>query len=102
MENISADINKRFSRKPPKGIHSGLHAFIDEIRKEYGETATKGKGSFGFYLGMLKRFDLGELYRIRAEIQQSGAHTPKKLFWWKIGQEMKRKREGLSRGKVDK
>ena len=77
-----------------KGIHSALHQLVDELRKEFGETATKGKGSFSYYLGFLKRLGMQEAYRIRAEIRQSKAHTPKKLFWWMVGQELKKRKKG--------
>lgn len=102
MDGLDNTLKRIQNRKPLKGIHSALHQLIAELRKEFGETATKGKGSFGFYLGMLGRFSVQELYQIRAEIRQSGAHTPKKLFWWRIGQEMKRKRKNLSRAENPK
>ncbi len=80
-------------KQEAKGIHSALHQFVAELRKEFGETATKGVGSFSYYLGFIKRLGLSEAYRIRAEIKQSEAHTPKKLFWWKVGQELKKRKE---------
>ena len=81
------------AKKEVKGIHSALHLFVDDLRKEFGETATKGVGSFSYYLGFIKRLGVGKAYQIMAEIRQSGAHTPKKLFWWRIGQELKKRRE---------
>lgn len=84
--------------KPVQGIHSALHLFVDEIRKEYGETAKKGKGSFSYYLGFVKRIGLQRAYQIRAEIKSGGARAPKKLFWWHIGQEQKRLKGVNKRG----
>lgn len=81
------------TKKEAKGIHSALHQFVAELRKDFGETAVKGVGSFSYYLGFIKRLGLQEAYRIRAEIKQSAAHTPKKLFWWHVGQELKKRRE---------
>jgi len=92
---------KSLTKEPVKGIHSELHNFIYETRKEYGETAKKGKGSFGFYLGFIKRLGLQEAYRIRAEVKQSNAKDHKKLFWWKVGQELRRKKSKSSAVKGD-
>lgn len=95
VKKISVD---KFSFKMPvktraKGIHSALHQLVDELRTEFGETATKGVGSFSYYLGFIKRLGMQETYRIRAEVRQSEAHTPKKLFWWHVGQELKKRKE---------
>ena len=48
-------LENRIRRKVNTRIHSELHELVDKARKDFGETATKGKGSFGFYLRMLKR-----------------------------------------------
>ena len=69
---------------PLKGLHSELHLLVSDLRKEYNETATKGPGSFGFYLGCIKRLGVQTAYRFHSEIKDSGAKTPGKLFWWKF------------------
>jgi len=89
-ERIS-DIAARFSvptkRRP--GIHSPLHDLVDELRREYGETAKNGKGSFGFYLGILKRLGPERVRQIKAEVDQSDPSDRKRLFWWHVGQRLK-------------
>lgn len=60
-------------------LHSELHAFIDETRKEWGDTLP-----FGRWLGLLKGIPLSTLYQIRGSIRDSNAQTPAKLFFWKI------------------
>lgn len=74
--------------KPKKvaGIHSQMHWLVDEMRKTFGETAKKGKGSFGFYLGMLNRIGFQEAYRLYKEVTDEPCQTPVKLFWWKYSQ----------------
>lgn len=89
LDKVFSTSFKTLSVKVSGGIHSELHALVKELREEFGETATKGVGSFGYYLGILKRIDIQKLYRIRAEIKQGNGHTPKKLFWWHVGKEMK-------------
>lgn len=77
-------------RKPPKGIHSELHEVVDELRKEFGETATKGKGSFGFYLRLLKPVGVHVIRVWLGDIRDSPKlNTPTakcKVFWWKYKQ----------------
>ena len=85
------DIAARF-RVPAKqrpGIHSPLHDLVDELRREYGETAKIGKGSFGFYLGILKRLGPERVRRIKAEVDQSDPSDRKRLFWWHVGKTLK-------------
>ncbi len=84
-------LDKYTKKKPQRGIHSELHSIVNELRIEFHETAKKGVGSFGYYLGLLKRVPLTEIYRIRAEIRQSKVDNAKKLFWWHIGQLTKKK-----------
>ena len=71
----------------PKGIHSELHEVIAKMRKDFGETATKGVGSFGFYLGLLKNVPLTNIYRWLADAEgRPSINTPTKKaknFWWK-------------------
>lgn len=83
MELIGEHLRNIAKRKPAR-IHSAIHAFIDEVRQEYGETNAKGVGSFGFYLGQLKTIPIQKLYEIRSEIRQSKAREPRLLFWWKV------------------
>lgn len=73
-------------KKPHKNIHSELHEFIAETRKDFGDTATKGVGSFGFYLRVLKKVPLSTLYIIRGSVRDSNAREKAKLFFWKIKQ----------------
>lgn len=77
-------------KAPPKGIHSELHELVAKMRRDFGETAKTGKGSFGFYLGILKRVPLFTIYRWLAEIKDSpNLTTPEarcKIFWWKYKQ----------------
>ena len=76
--------------KPKRGIHSELHEFVDKIRTDFGETATKGKGSFGFYLRLLKKVPISTLYMWLGDIKDSPKlNTPLarcKIFWWKYKQ----------------
>lgn len=98
MKTVGSAMQVIFHRKaPPKGIHSELHGLIDELRKEFGETATKGVGSFGFYLGKLKSLGTHFIYQTRSEIRQSNAREPKKLFWWKVGKALKERREAAKK-----
>jgi len=71
-------------------IHSERHEVIDKMRQYFGETAVKGKGSFGFYLRMLEPIPLSIIYMWLAEIKDSPKlDTPiarAKIFWWKFKQ----------------
>jgi len=70
-----------------KRIHSELHELIDKMRKDFGETATKGVGSFSYYIGMLKHVPPSTIYTWLADIKDSPKlNTPlarAKVFWWK-------------------
>lgn len=79
----------KVERKAVHGIHSELHALVDETRKMFGETATKGRGSFGYYLGFFKKVGIDRVRVFLAEVKQ--ANTPQKLFWWKMGDYLKNK-----------
>lgn len=78
------------TRKPNHRIHSELHELVARIRKDFGETATKGKGSFGYYLRLLKPVPMFLLYQWVADIKQSRNLTTSiarcKVFWWKYKQ----------------
>jgi hypothetical protein len=73
----------KYEPEPSKNIHSSLHLLVKDIRKEFGETAKKGKGSFSFYLGFFKR--IGE-QRVREIWSQTKlAKAGKRYFWSIIG-----------------
>jgi len=80
------DLLKRTPRKPKAGIHTELHEIVDRLRTDFGETETKGKGSFGFYLRLLKPVPTSVLYRWIGDIKDSPKlNTPiarAKVFWW--------------------
>lgn len=81
------------ARTPTPGLHSDLHLVIDELRKEFGEVAKKGPGSFGFYLAKLKPLGAAEvrlLYRLMRESYKP--RDPKRFFWWLVGQELSKRK----------
>ncbi len=85
------------ARKPklPKGINTELQEFVNETRKEFGETAKKGAGSFSYYMGFCKRLSMFELYRIRANIRDSrNVQTPGRLFIWAVNKRVKELKGG--------
>ncbi len=69
-------------------LHSEKHYLVSEIRNYFGESAKKGKGSFGFYLGFFNRVPKHIIYQYWSEVRGSRKSIPdqQKLFWWKIGQ----------------
>ncbi len=75
-------------------IHTELHALVSEIRNGFGETAKKGRGSFGFYLGFFKRAGVQSVRRLYAELKDQHGTVPKRLFWWSLARQL--------RGGVDK
>ena len=83
MENALA---RATTPKKRKGIHSELHQVIAQMRRDFDETAKKGVGSFGFYLGILKNVPLTNIYRWLGDIESSkNLNTPTqkaKVFWW--------------------
>jgi len=76
--------------KQVRGIHTELQDLVAQLRREYGETAKKGKGSFGFYMGFLKRFNISEVYSMRKVA--STAKNPAKTFWWMVGDRLKKRK----------
>ena len=72
----TGQLKKRLNRPHRPGIHSELHDLVDKMRKDFGETAKYGVGSFAYYLGMLKRVPNSTIYRWLAEIKDSP-----KLIW---------------------
>lgn len=62
--------------KPPRGIHSDIHALAKEI-SEYCREPKK----FALYLGIIKRIGKNKAYQIFSEIKQSKTiKSPGKLF----------------------
>ena len=88
VKSIGEVIVNRSLWKPKRGLHSELHDLVDQLRTEYGETATRGVGSFSYYLGMLKPFTVSFIYGVRSQAKE--ARTPKKLFFWLVGQARKK------------
>ncbi len=87
MEDIKLSLKQGKQRRNPH-LHSELHLLVDETRILFKETAKKGKGSFGFYLGFFKRVGITKVRQILAEIKESKDPNSVKLFWWKIKQEL--------------
>lgn len=76
--------------KKAKTIHSELHAFIDSIRMEFGDSQVKkGIGSFGFYLGLVKGVSMTRLHQLKAEAKEG--NCPRKLFVWLVRKERSNK-----------
>ncbi len=89
MEELKKTLSEIKHQRNPH-LHSELHLLVDEVRQRFGETATKGVGSFSFYLGFFKRLGVAKVRRILAEVIQAEVDHPEKLFWWKVKQELKR------------
>ena len=96
IETIGSIISSQ-SQKRKSTLHSEKHYMVDEIRNYFGETTKKGKGSFGFYLGFFNRVPKKVIYQYWAEVKQSGKpiKDQQKLFWWKIGQYLKKVRGSI-------
>ncbi len=84
---LSVPKNKKTS------LYSEKHYLVDEIRNYFGETSKKGIGSFSFYLGFFKKIPKSTIYQYWSEVKESRKPTKdqQKLFWWKIGQYIKKK-----------
>jgi|SRR5690554_1155167 len=98
MDEIQKHLGKYQAIERNKNMHSELHAMVDEARMLFGETATKGKGSFAFYLGFFKRLGKDTVYRLLSEVKDSPTNTKGKLFWWMVKEEFK-KRKGADEKK---
>lgn len=72
-------------------ITSPLHLLVNDIRKDLGETATKGVGSFGFYIGFFKRVGEQNVRVAWSEVKEHSGMSKRKLFWWKMGQMSRKK-----------
>jgi len=90
MEDLNLSLSEIKQRKNPH-LHSELHLLVDEARILFKETAKKGPGSFGFYLGFFKRLGINKVKQLLAEIKESKDPNSVKLFWWKVKQELSRK-----------
>lgn len=80
MEGIKNIIKKRSGNKN-KNIHSETHYWADVISSEFHE-----RRRFAMYLGIIKKIGIKEAKKIFAEVKQSNAKNPAKLFVWKTGQ----------------
>lgn len=60
-------------------LHTEVHEFIDETRKEFEDALP-----FGRWLAACKGFTLFELRDVRAWVRGSKAKAPAKLFFWKL------------------
>ena len=80
--------------RPPENVPKArkvneMQALVHEVRTQFGETAKHGIGSFGYYMRFFKRVGLD---RVRIFLSETkGKDTPKKLFWWLIGDYLKNK-----------
>lgn len=72
-------VKKPIVRK--RGLHSKDHLLADELAKYFREPK-----KFAMYLGVIKRIGFATALRILGEIKESRAHTPHKLFMWKVKQ----------------
>ena len=79
MEGLKNILKKRTGAKN-KNIHSEAHYWADVISSAFGE-----RKRFAMYLGVIKRIGIKEAQKIFAEVKQSNANNPGKLFVWKAG-----------------
>lgn len=77
MEGIKKIIKQKFPARN-KNIHSEIHYWADTISRAFGE-----RKKFALYLGVIKRIGIEETKRIFAEIRDTKANNPAKLFLWK-------------------
>ena len=90
MDDLKTTLSKHYSAKRNPHLHSDLHLLVDEARTLFKETATKGPGSFAFYLGFFKRLGVQKVRQLMAEVKDSKADEPGKLFWWKVKEYLKK------------
>lgn len=79
MEGLKTILRKRV-RTRNKNIHSEAHYWADVISREFHE-----RKRFAMYLGIIKRIGAKSAQRIFAEVKDSNAKSPGKLFVWKAG-----------------
>jgi len=91
LKNIGDLLTERKNKKT--SLYSEKHYLVNEIRSYFGEKSKKGVGSFSFYLGFFKKIPEVTIYQYWAEVKSSRKSTQdqQKLFWWKIGQSLKKK-----------
>ena len=89
MDDLKATLAHFKSHQRNYHLHSELHLLVDEARTLFKETATKGKGSFSFYLGFFKRLGINQVRQLLAEVKESKVDNPGKLFWWKVKNRLK-------------
>jgi len=90
MEKLGDSFAKsRYAKRNPH-LHSDLHLLVDEARTLFKEKATKGPGSFAFYLGFFKRLGVQKVRQLIAEVKDSKADEPGKLFWWKVKETLRK------------
>lgn len=94
LKKISSILDKRIENN--KNIHSEIHYLVERVRKDFNETAKKGIGSFGFYLGFFNRVGKDAVYKILSEMKHSGTTGQKKLFWWLIKKELEERKAKLT------
>lgn len=78
---ISGIINWGKKKKTARYLHTKNHLLADEISRYFKEPK-----KFAMYLGVIGRVGFHRAYQIFAEIKQSKAKTPAKLFMWQVGQ----------------
>lgn len=78
MDGIKSILTKS-SNHVNKNIHSEVHYWADVISSYFGE-----RKKFGMYLGLIKRAGVERARQVFAEIKQSSAENPAKLFFWKL------------------
>lgn len=84
MPNLSSLVPRR-----NPNLHSEIHLLVDETRKSFGESAKKGVGSFGYYLGFFTRLGADRVRTLLASARD--ANDPKKMFWYLVGIDRKDK-----------
>ena len=77
MEEIQ-NILKRRKKVRNKNIHSEIHYWADVISSTFHE-----RKRFAMYLGIIKRIGVKPAQKIFAEVKESNAKNPGKLFVWK-------------------
>ncbi len=87
----SLSVDKYFGNKAEHPTE--MHELVDTIRKYFGENARYGQGSFSYYLGFFKKIPNFMIQQMFAEAKNSpkDRSAQKKIFWWKVGQYVKKK-----------
>lgn len=83
---------QRYTRRVNRAPATELQAYVDQVRTYFSETAKFGQGSFSYYLGFCKKIPMYNLWQIFGEVKQSrkSKRDQYKLFWWKIGQKVRK------------